>query len=129
MTKHVRCGTFFAGNKVRLTLGIPLSAVLLHTWGWPAVFYITGGLGFLWLLWWLATSRAPAREPEPSSDSAAEPMRWRCARARPSLPSWRWPFGTRLSRIRRAVDVCLEALRTAQPGVATHASDSPASLR
>ena len=57
-------GTFFAGNKVGLTLGIPLSAVLLHNWGWSAVFYITGGLGLLWLVWWLAVYRAPPREAE-----------------------------------------------------------------
>jgi pyroglutamyl-peptidase len=45
------------------------------------------------------------------------------------VPCWRWPFGTRLGRIRRAVDVCLEALRHAQPGVAAHDPGVPTSLR
>lgn len=70
-------GTFFAGNKVGLTLGIPLSAVLLHNWGWSAVFYITGGLGLLWLVWWLAIYRAPPREAEIPAAVAADWIRWR----------------------------------------------------
>ena len=53
--------TFFAGNKVGLTLGIPLSAVLLHNWGWPAVFYITGGLGLYGSLVARDLSRTAAR--------------------------------------------------------------------
>jgi MFS family permease len=61
-------GTFFAGNKIGLTLGIPLASVLLVSWGWSAVFYVTGSLGFLWVIWWLAVYRAPA-----SSQSGAQP--------------------------------------------------------
>src|SRR5215510_4480254 len=68
-------GTFFAGNKVGLTLGIPLSAVLLHNWGWSAVFYVTGGLGLVWLLWWLSVYRAPLREEV--KPAAADAIRWR----------------------------------------------------
>jgi MFS transporter, ACS family, D-galactonate transporter len=70
-------GTFFAGNKVGLTLGIPLSAVLLHNWGWSAVFYITGGLGFFWLAWWLLVYRAPPREAETLTGPVADRIRWR----------------------------------------------------
>jgi MFS family permease len=69
-------GTFFAGNKVGLTLGIPLSAVLLHNWGWSAVFYITGGLGVLWLLWWVSVYRAPPHVEEKPA-VAADTIRWR----------------------------------------------------
>ena len=68
-------GTFFAGNKVGLTLGIPLSAVLLHNWGWSAVFYITGALGLMWLAWWKAVYRVPAKEAE--TQVAADAIRWR----------------------------------------------------
>jgi MFS family permease len=69
-------GTFFAGNKVGLTLGIPLSAVLLHNWGWSAVFYVTGGLGLVWLAWWLAVYRAPPRDAE-KPIATADAIRWR----------------------------------------------------
>ena len=68
-------GTFFAGNKVGLTLGIPLSAVVLHNWGWSAVFYITGALGLVWLAWWSVVYRAPAKETE--KPAAADAIRWR----------------------------------------------------
>lgn len=61
-------GTFFAGNKVGLTLGIPMASFLFQLFGWQAVFYVTGGLGAIWLVWWLSVYRAPPREtvaPEP----------------------------------------------------------------
>ena len=51
-------GTFFAGNKFGLTLGIPLASVVLVNWGWEWVFYTTGSLGLLWVAWWLAVYRA-----------------------------------------------------------------------
>src|SRR6266566_10162672 len=54
-------GTFFAGNKIGLTLGIPFASVMLVNWGWEWVFYTTGLLGLVWILWWLAIYRAPAQ--------------------------------------------------------------------
>jgi MFS family permease len=53
-------GAFFAGNKVGLAVGIPLSAVVLSAWGLPWVFYITGLLGFVWLALFLAVYRTRA---------------------------------------------------------------------
>jgi MFS family permease len=61
-------GFFFAGNRVGLTLGIPLSSVLLVHLGWPWVFYVTGSLGFFWLVWWLAVYRPPPPDP-PRADA------------------------------------------------------------
>lgn len=55
-------GTFFAGNKVGLTVGIPLASILLVNFGWEWVFYITGALGMVWVLWWVSVYRAPPRE-------------------------------------------------------------------
>lgn len=57
-TRAFAVGTFFAGNKVGLTLGIPLASVVLVKWGWEWVFYVTGSLGFFWVAWWLAVYRA-----------------------------------------------------------------------
>lgn len=68
--------TFFAGNKVGLTLGIPLASVLLVHWGWAAVFYVTGSLGFLWILWWLAIYRAPVRTPQAAPTGTEQKIRW-----------------------------------------------------
>jgi MFS family permease len=67
-------GTFFSGNKIGLTIGIPFAAVLLHGLGLSWVFYITGALGFVWIAWFLASYRPPAHEPEQSKESRA--VRW-----------------------------------------------------
>jgi MFS family permease len=67
-------GTFFAGNKIGLSLGIPLASVLLVHWGWASVFYVTGGLGLVWVLCWLAMYRPPV--PPPVMDKAASAIRW-----------------------------------------------------
>ncbi len=56
-------GIFFAGNKVGLALGIPFAAVLLHWWGLPAVFYVTGAVGFVWIAWFLLSYRPTAAPP------------------------------------------------------------------
>jgi cyanate permease len=52
-------GVFFAGNRIGLTLGIPLASVVLVNWGWGWVFYVTGALGLFWIVWWLAVYRSP----------------------------------------------------------------------
>jgi ACS family D-galactonate transporter-like MFS transporter len=61
-------GTFFAGNKVGLTLGIPFASIVLVHWGWQWVFYTTGALGLLWVLWWSTVYRTPAPEALPTQD-------------------------------------------------------------
>jgi ACS family D-galactonate transporter-like MFS transporter len=75
-------GTFFAGNKIGLTLGIPFASVVLVHWGWPFVFLVTGGLGLIWILWWLAVYRASPHESAPDARAApglswAELLRYR----------------------------------------------------
>ncbi|MBI4886209.1 MAG: MFS transporter [Acidobacteria bacterium] len=71
-------GTFFAGNKIGLTLGIPLASVVLVRWGWEWVFYTTGSLGFLWMAWWLAVYRAPPADvaPRVSPTDGHARIRW-----------------------------------------------------
>ena len=53
-------GTFFAGNKVGLALGIPFAAILLHSLGLAWMFYITGALGLVWIGWFLLSYRGTA---------------------------------------------------------------------
>ena len=70
-------GAFFAGNKVGLTVGIPLAAFLLVNLGWPPVFLITGALGFVWIAWWLLVYRAPPRDAAAAArDDAQSEIRW-----------------------------------------------------
>jgi MFS family permease len=56
-------GMFFAGNKIGLALGIPFAAIVLHKWGLPWVFYITGALGFVWIAWFLYSYHGQGRSP------------------------------------------------------------------
>ena len=71
-------GTFFAGNKIGLALGIPLASVIFVNWGWSWVFYITGSLGVFWLLWWHRVYRAPPPDAARQEESSAgqEKIRW-----------------------------------------------------
>ncbi len=71
-------GFFFAGNRIGLTLGIPLSSVLLVHLGWPWVFYVTGALGVVWLVWWSRVYRPPPDPPREAavSQQAEERIRW-----------------------------------------------------
>ena len=71
-------GTFFAGNKVGLTLGIPFASVVLVNWGWEWVFYTTGALGLIWVVWWLAVYRAVPRDSgtQAQPDEAQSQIRW-----------------------------------------------------
>jgi ACS family D-galactonate transporter-like MFS transporter len=69
-------GMFFAGNKVGLTLGIPLASVILVNWGWPWVFYVTGAFGLAWSLWWLAVYRTPPPDAPPTAHERDSDIRW-----------------------------------------------------
>ena len=68
-------GTFFAGNKIGLTLGIPFASLVLVTWGWEWVFYTTGALGLVWILWWTAVYRPAPRETASTTDAQTK-IRW-----------------------------------------------------
>src|SRR6185312_13290631 len=69
-------GTFFAGNKIGLTLGIPFASVVLVNWGWEWVFYTTGTLGLLWIGWWLAIYRGAPPAAAGKPDEAQANIRW-----------------------------------------------------
>jgi MFS family permease len=72
-------GTFFAGNKIGLTLGIPFASLMLVHWGWPFVFYVTGALGLVWIAWWSAVYRAPQASeavPETPIPTPTQTIRW-----------------------------------------------------
>ncbi|MHA6770144.1 MFS transporter [Sphingobium ummariense] len=65
-------GLVNAGTAVGAVVAPPLIALILAQGGWLGlaswrwVFFVTGGLGLLWALWWFATYHVPA-------DGAAEP--------------------------------------------------------
>jgi len=76
--RTIAVGMFFAGNKIGLWIGIPLASVVFAAWGWQWVFFITGSLGILWLVWWLIVYRAPERDAAKQEESTVgqENIRW-----------------------------------------------------
>ncbi|HWL15008.1 MAG TPA: MFS transporter [Opitutus sp.] len=56
-------GLFNAGTNVGAIV-CPFAVPRMYAaWGWPATFYITGGLGILWLLAWWRLYETPDRHP------------------------------------------------------------------
>lgn len=76
--RTVVVGAFFAGNKLGLTLGAPLAAVVFAHWGWQWVFFVTGSLGLLWVLWWRLSYRPPPPGAAQQEEAVAgqETIRW-----------------------------------------------------
>lgn len=66
----------FSGTKIGLAAGIPLSAYLLSEFGRPAVFYVTGCLGAIWLLVWLSIYREPSDAPAQEAARQTSRVRW-----------------------------------------------------
>jgi ACS family D-galactonate transporter-like MFS transporter len=67
-------GSYTAGEYVGLAIAAPLLAWMATQYGWHSVFYLTGGLGFVFAFVWLASStsnRAAARSPRRGWRAAA----------------------------------------------------------
>ena len=65
-------GIFNAGTNTGAILTPLIVPWIALTWGWPWAFVITGSLGFLWLIAWLALYRSPSAH-QPISPSAQTP--------------------------------------------------------
>ncbi len=56
-------GIFNAGTNVGAVLAPPLVVWLTLKWSWQIAFILTGSLGFIWLIFWLAIYRSPEKHP------------------------------------------------------------------
>jgi ACS family hexuronate transporter-like MFS transporter len=56
-------GLFNAGANVASMVGPPIFAWMVVHVGWRACFFITGGLGFVWLALWLIVAHPPEKHP------------------------------------------------------------------
>lgn len=56
-------GIFNAGTAVGSVAAAPVVSVIALQWGWKAAFFITGALGFIWLVPWLLFFRQPKDHP------------------------------------------------------------------
>jgi ACS family hexuronate transporter-like MFS transporter len=64
-------GIFNAGSNVGAII-TPLMVpwITLH-WGWPMAFYVTGALGFFWMIAWIFLYESPQRHPRVSAEELA----------------------------------------------------------
>jgi MFS transporter, ACS family, D-galactonate transporter len=51
---------FDSGSRVGSALSLPIVAAIIAAWGWKASFVITGVLGLVWIVGWVAIYREPA---------------------------------------------------------------------
>lgn len=55
-------GIFNAGTSVGVVMALLITPWILVNYGWQEVFWITGSLGFAWLILWLIFYQVPARQ-------------------------------------------------------------------
>jgi len=55
-------GLFNAGTSIGVVVAVLLVPLLLRSYGWPEVFWITGALGFVWLIFWWIYYEVPTRQ-------------------------------------------------------------------
>lgn len=61
-------GLFNAGTSVGVVASLLIVPPILSRYGWQEVFWITGSLGFVWLLFWVWLYEIPARQKRLSAD-------------------------------------------------------------
>jgi MFS transporter, ACS family, hexuronate transporter len=55
-------GLFNAGTSVGVVAALLIAPWILNNYGWQEVFWITGGLGFIWLIFWLIYYQVPQKQ-------------------------------------------------------------------
>lgn len=55
-------GLFNAGTSVGVVAALMIAPWILTNYGWQEVFWITGGLGFIWLIFWLIYYQVPQKQ-------------------------------------------------------------------
>jgi ACS family hexuronate transporter-like MFS transporter len=55
-------GIFNAGTSVGVVMALLITPWILVTYGWQEVFWITGSLGFAWLILWLIFYQVPSKQ-------------------------------------------------------------------
>ncbi|MFD1140076.1 MFS transporter [Larkinella insperata] len=61
-------GIFNSGTSVGVVVALMLVPWILNRYGWQEVFWITGALGFIWLVFWLIFYDVPARQKRLSAE-------------------------------------------------------------
>jgi ACS family hexuronate transporter-like MFS transporter len=84
--RALAAGIFNAGTNLGAIIAPAIVPVLTATWGWRSSFFVTGAIGLLWLIAWLALYRAPQDHPKVNAAELAliesdpvdpvTPVRW-----------------------------------------------------
>ncbi len=61
-------GIFNSGTSVGVVLALFIVPWILRNYGWHEVFWITGGIGFIWLIFWLIFYDIPERQKRLTSE-------------------------------------------------------------
>jgi len=98
-------GLFNSGTNLGALLTPLAVPPIALAFGWAWAFVATGALGFLWVAWWLASYRAPERDPKVSagelawirSDPAEAELRVPLARLLARRQTWAFALGKLLT--------------------------------
>jgi ACS family hexuronate transporter-like MFS transporter len=84
--RALAAGIFNAGTNLGAIIAPAIVPVLTATWGWRSSFFVTGAIGLLWLIAWLALYRPPQDHPKVNAAELAliesdpvdplTPVRW-----------------------------------------------------
>lgn len=94
-------GIFNSGTNIGALVTPLVVPIITIWWGWRAAFIITGAIGFIWLVAWLALYRRPEEHPRLSkseleyiqSDPAEEVVKVPWARLLPHRQTWAFAVG------------------------------------
>ncbi len=86
--RAVATGIFNAGASLGVVLALLIVPLILSAYGWQGVFWITGALGFGWLvLWWIFYDILPWQKRLTSQSMNSLPVDRKSRRRRPQPPS------------------------------------------
>lgn len=66
--KALATGIFNSGTSVGVVLALLVVPWILNHYGWHEVFWITGGVGFIWLIFWLILYDLPSKQKRLSAE-------------------------------------------------------------
>ena len=69
--RAIAFGLFNTGSAIGAVVAPPLIALIIPSFGWRYVFYITGSLGFIWAIIWFKLYQTPAKNKYISADERA----------------------------------------------------------
>ena len=64
-------GVFNSGTAIGVVVALILVPIIMQTFGWHEVFWITGALGFIWLAFWLYFYEVPQKQKRLTSEELA----------------------------------------------------------